>query len=110
MEIIYYVGLWGAALLGGLLAKRARARLPTYLGLCVLFAAATVALYLAFSQWAGVARSGSDADTQIPQDYLKHGAGGFVAFAVLIIGVISPAAAVWTTGRLKTGRASAHVI
>jgi len=110
MEIIYYIGLWGAALLGGLLPKMTRARFPAYLGLCVLFAAAAAALCLAFSQWAGIARSGANADTKIPQDYLRHGPGGFAAFAMIIIGVLSPAAGVWTTGRLKIGRTNQNVL
>ncbi len=110
MAIIYYVGLWGAVVLGGLLLKQMRARLAAYAGLCLLFAAAIAALYFAFSQWAGIVRSGPNADASIPQDYLRHGAGGLAAFAVVVAGVLSPIAAVWITGRLRMGRATQNVI
>ena len=104
MEIIYFIALWGAVFLGGLLLKRAQVRLLYYLGLSVLFAGAAAALYFAFSQWAGIVRIGVSTDRNIPQDYFDNGPGGLAAFVAIVLGIASPAAAVWITGRLKTGR------
>ncbi len=110
MLIIYYVALWGAVLLGALLPKQVRSRIAAYAGLFSLFAVATAALYFAFSQWAGIVRSGAKSDSLIPQDYLRHGAWGFASFAVLLVGVLSPIAAAWITVRLKMGRATQNII
>ncbi len=110
MLIIYYVALWGAMSLGALLPRQVRSRLAAYAGLLSLFAVATAALYFAFSQWAGIVRSGAKADSLIPQDYLKHGEWGFASFAILLVGVLSPIAAAWITTRLKMGRTTQNVI
>ena len=106
MEIFYYIAIWGAALLGGLVLKRTRARLLAYAGLSFLFTAAALVLYLALSQWAGIVRFGMATDRYIPQDYFDHGAAGFLAFVVIVLGMLSPLAAVWIAGRLKTGRST----
>ena len=104
MEIFYYVALWGVVLLAGLIPKQTRTRLLSYAGLSFLFTAASVVLYIAVTQWAGIVRFGMATDRKIPQDYLNHGLGGFIAFLVIVMGVLSPLAAMWITGRLKTGR------
>jgi len=104
MEIFFYIALWGAVVLSGLFLKRTRAHLPHYAGLTLLFSVAVFVLYVAVSQWAGIVRFGMVTDRRVPQDYFDNGAGGFVAFLVLVLGVLSPLAAAWISGRLKTGK------